>query len=189
MIDRYTFFRSYYDSLRELPAEDFKSVLCAMCAYVFDETEPELTGFAKSVFLLIKPHLDKSVEIGEKRSAAGKAGAERKKEKQVESKSKQTVSKPKQTTIKVISEVPELDEAIRQFIQHRKQMKKPMTDHAVDLFVKRLDEMSDTVQGKISLINEAIRRGWMDVYPAKEEKKVEKTDDVVGDWLKRKEAV
>lgn len=182
MIDRYTFFRSYYDSLKELPAQEFKNVMCAMNAYVFEGQEPNLDGFAKSVFLLIKPHLDKSMEIVEKRSAAGKAGANAKQTKANASKSKQTTSKPKQTEAKVLSEVPELDEAIRQFIAHRKQMKKPMTDHAVDLFVKRLDELSDSVPGKIALINEAIRRGWQDVYPAKEDKTQAQTN-VVNSWL------
>ena len=128
MIDHFTFFRSYYESLKELPPQEFKDVLLSVCAYVFDDEEPSITGIAKTVFLLIKPHLDKSKEIGEKRSIAGKAGAEKKKAmheeakaKQEEGKPKQAASKPKQTQAK-ISEVPELDDAIRQFIEHRKKL-------------------------------------------------------------------
>lgn len=71
-----------------------------------------------------------------------------------------------------------LDSAIKDFVEHRKKMRKPMTDRAIELFIKRLNDLSDTVDGKILLINTAIERGWQTVYPIKEEEK--KNDDTAG---------
>ena len=64
-----------------------------------------------------------------------------------------------------------LDEAIKDFIGHRKALKKPMTDKAIDLFISKLDKMADTTAEKIDLINNAIEHGWLTVYPIKEDNK------------------
>ena len=76
-------------------------------------------------------------------------------------------------TVKTYSEDNSLDEAIKDFIAHRKALKKPMTDKAVDLFLKKLDKMADTSDLKIALINNAIEHGWLSVYPLKDEEKKE----------------
>ena len=76
-------------------------------------------------------------------------------------------------TVKVYSEDNSLNEAIKDFIAHRKALKKPMTDKAVDLFLKKLDKMADTSDLKIALINNAIEHGWLSVYPLKDEEKKE----------------
>lgn len=76
-------------------------------------------------------------------------------------------------TVKTYSEDNPLDEAIKDFIAHRKALKKPMTDKAVDLFIKKLDKMADTSDLKIALINNAIEHGWLSVYPLKDEEKKE----------------
>lgn len=64
---------------------------------------------------------------------------------------------------------PELDTAIKDFIDHRKKLKKPMTDKAVKLFIARLDSMAADTAGKIRLINNAIEHGWLNIYPDKED--------------------
>lgn len=63
------------------------------------------------------------------------------------------------------SEDEELDGAIRDFIKHRKALRKPMTERAVDLFLKKLRQISTDKAGQIEAINEAIERGWLSVYP------------------------
>lgn len=49
------------------------------------------------------------------------------------------------------------------FLAHRKAMKAPMTEHAVELMAKRLGEISDPVRAT----EDAIRNGWKSVYPPK----------------------
>lgn len=65
---------------------------------------------------------------------------------------------------KSYSEDAELDKAISDFVAHRKALKKPMTDHAVDLFIKKLNSLDSTKAGQIAMIEEAIERGWQTVY-------------------------
>lgn len=78
---------------------------------------------------------------------------------------------------KQYSDNPELDSAIKDFIDSRKKMKKPMTDRAIELFIKRLQSLEKTDQGQIDIINTAIERGWMTVYPKKEEIKTTSSDN------------
>ena len=81
---------------------------------------------------------------------------------------------------------PELNTAICDFIEHRKKMRKPMTDKAIELFIQRLQGMADNVPDQISLINTAIERGWMTVYPPKDEQRKTGTgqpDMTVNDYL------
>lgn len=61
-------------------------------------------------------------------------------------------------------ESEELNQAIKNFIEHRKLMKKPMTAHAIDLFIKKLQKLAPTEAQQIALINKSIEKGWLDVY-------------------------
>lgn len=64
---------------------------------------------------------------------------------------------------------PELNQAIKDFIDYRKKLKKPMTDRALKQFMSRLEELApDNTQEQIGLINVALEHGWMTVYPAKD---------------------
>ena len=66
------------------------------------------------------------------------------------------------------SEDPELDQAIRDFIEHRNKLKRPMTDHAVDLLIGKLNKITIDPVEQIALINTAIEHGWQTVYEPKE---------------------
>lgn len=63
-----------------------------------------------------------------------------------------------------------LNNAIKDFIEHRRKLRKPMTDKAIELFIQRLNKFETSVDGQIRLINIAIERGWQTVYPAEDEK-------------------
>jgi hypothetical protein len=103
MADKFPFFASYYEALKELPPEEFKAVMVAMCERAFNETEVELDGTAKGFYTLIKPIIEKSLALSEIRSEQGKKGGrpagEKASQKQTESKPKanrkQMESKPK----------------------------------------------------------------------------------------------
>lgn len=56
--EQFTFYRSYYESLKNLPKRDQTAVLMAVIGYALDETEPALSGVPLSVFTLIRPTLD-----------------------------------------------------------------------------------------------------------------------------------
>lgn len=52
-----------------------------------------------------------------------------------------------------------------------------MTDKALDLFIKKLNDLESSPQGQIDLINTAIMNGWKSVYPSK--RNVQKKQDFV----------
>ena len=60
MIAGFTFFRSYHESLKDLETDDRRELLEAIVNYVFDDIEPELMGFKKTIWTLMLPNLNTS---------------------------------------------------------------------------------------------------------------------------------
>ena len=69
------------------------------------------------------------------------------------------------------SDIPELNEAILEFIKFRKGIKKPMTDNAVKLMLGKLNKMTSNVGEQIEIINQSILGGWTGIYPLKQTRK------------------
>lgn len=78
MRDSLIFYRSFYESIKELPLEAQTQVYNAIFEYSLNLEEVELSGIAKAVFTLIKPQLDANI----KRYENGKKGGRKKVEKE-----------------------------------------------------------------------------------------------------------
>jgi hypothetical protein len=59
-INRFTFFRNYYDSIKDIDVDEKKEILLAIVEYVFDNKEPQFSGLKKTVWLLMMPYLSTS---------------------------------------------------------------------------------------------------------------------------------
>ena len=105
---QFTWYRSYYDALKELPAEEFLDIVLAVCAYALDGEEPELSGVARAIFTLIRPTLEVGRSKAENRSrteqtllsaeqTGNKPEQTKNKPEQTQNKRKQTDNKPEQT--------------------------------------------------------------------------------------------
>ena len=105
---QFTWYRSYYDALKELPAEEFRDIVLAVCAYALDGEEPELSGVARAIFTLIRPTLEVGRSKAENRSRAEQTSLSaeqtgnrpeqtKNKPEQTQNKRKQTGNKPEQT--------------------------------------------------------------------------------------------
>ncbi|RJV45979.1 hypothetical protein DWX57_05350 [Coprococcus sp. AF19-8AC] len=82
------------------------------------------------------------------------------------------VEKPRKKSEPVkYSDVPELDEAIHEYIKFRKGIKSPMTDRAITLTINRLNSLSHDKNEQIKIINQSIMRGWKSVYPLEDDGK------------------
>lgn len=68
---QFTFYRSYYEAIQELPKKEQAAVLLAICAYALDSEEPKLSGTARAIFTLIRPTLD----TGRRKAMGGKNGS------------------------------------------------------------------------------------------------------------------
>lgn len=69
-----------------------------------------------------------------------------------------------------------VNEAINDFIKHRRKIKAPMTDRAIELFIKKLNGMTDDPEKQVEIINTAIERGWKGIYPIDDKPKKPKYD-------------
>ena len=80
--NQFTFYKSYYDAIQELPKRDQSALILAICAYAIYETQPKgLSIAASTAFKLIKPTLDSGRRKAESGALGGQANG------------KQTVSK------------------------------------------------------------------------------------------------
>lgn len=90
----YIFYRSFYEAIKDLPDSDKLIIYDAITQYALDRTEPNLTGFPKTIFKLIQPQLDanwKRYENGLKGGAPeGNMNAVKTTDKQPKNNQKQT---------------------------------------------------------------------------------------------------
>lgn len=61
----------------------------------------------------------------------------------------------------------ELKSAIYEFIKMRKLMKKPLTNHALELLIKKLQSMSPDINTQIAILEQSITNSWLGVFPLK----------------------
>ena len=62
---------------------------------------------------------------------------------------------------------PDLKQVMIEFITFRKTKKSPMTPHALDLLIKKLNTMTNSEQGKIDILNQSIMNGWTGIFELK----------------------
>ena len=79
----------------------------------------------------------------------------------------------------------ELQNALKAFLQMRSFIKKPMTEYALKLMLKELDELGNTDDVKIAILNQSITHNWQGIFPlkdeyTKQEKQLEKKYDQNG---------
>ena len=59
----------------------------------------------------------------------------------------------------------EFKEAVRDFIEFRKEKKKPLTARGFELFIRKLDKLADDEETKIKIIEQSIENSWTGVFP------------------------
>lgn len=61
-----------------------------------------------------------------------------------------------------------MKETLKDFIDMRKTIKKPMTTRALELLIKNLKKLTNLEQEQIAILNQSIEHGWQTVYPLKQ---------------------
>ena len=112
----FSFYRSYYEAAKDLPTkEDQADFLMAICTYIFEGEEPEISGVASAMFKLAKPNLETSI----KRANAGQIGGKNNKQK---ANPKQNESKTEANKEQAKSQVePINDYMINDYIDNKKE--------------------------------------------------------------------
>lgn len=86
----------------------------------------------------------------------------------------------KQTYDSIISQYVNNEEvilAIYDFIKMRKMIKKPLTDRALHMILKKLVDFSNDPQDQIKILENSINGCWQNIYALKDKPKTNKVDD------------
>ena len=170
------FYRSFYESIKELTPEQQVQIYDAIFKYEFDNEEVELTGVCKSIFTLIIPQL----EANNKRYTNGCKGG-RPKNNQKETKTKPNKNQ-KETKTKANYNENEnenynvndnkyyadkkLNDIFMEYLQVRKKLKAVNSDRAIKMLLNKLEKYSDDI--KYKMIEQSIVHSWKDVYEIKD---------------------
>lgn len=103
----------------------------------------------------------------------------------VSKKERKSKSKSYDEQITEYTENEELQNVLKAFVQMRSFIKKPMTEYAFKLMLKKLDELGNTDDAKIAILNQSITHNWQGIFPlkdgyTKQEKQPEKKYDQNG---------
>lgn len=84
-----------------------------------------------------------------------------------------------------------VDAALEEYKSFRKEIKRPLTDRAMQLAVKKLDTIApDDPDRKIAIIEQSIVNGWIGLFPLKNEQQTAENEDRYDDlkeWVKEHE--
>lgn len=108
--DSFIFYRSFYEAIKEVPAEAQLQIYKAISIYALEQEEIELSGIAKAIFSLVKPQLDanyKKYENGKQTKSKSKA-----KNKQTESEIGTNVNDNENVNVNVNVNVNDNDNAV-----------------------------------------------------------------------------
>ena len=200
-IKAFSFYKSYYEALKEIPEKDKKDVIFAMINYVFEDKKPKLKGVNKVIWALIKPNLDKSKNKSNGNSGApiGNQNALKPLENQEKNGIIKKQSKNNQKTIKNQSLPHDISysysyinnslsyiifnnsnnkeliyKLFKEYIKLREDNKYNISETIINRLVKKLNEYGKTDEDKIEIISQAINGKWKDFY--KLNKESEKND-------------
>ena len=71
--------------------------------------------------------------------------------------------------IEAYTDNEDLRQALKAFIQMRKMIKKPLTDYALELILKKLDKLAKDDETKTEIVNQSVVHSWQGVFELKEQ--------------------
>ena len=202
-IKAFSFYKSYYEALKEIPEKDKKDIIFAMINYVFEDKKPKLKGINKVIWALIEPNLDKSKNKSNGNSGApiGNQNASKTLENKGNSDTIKKQSKNNQNSIKNQSlphdisysysyinnslsniiinnrnNINNIYNLFKEYIKLREDNKYNISETIINRLVKKLNEYGKTDEDKIEIISQAINGEWKDFYNLSNEKEKNAND-------------
>ena len=201
-IKGFSFYKSYYEALKEIPEKDKKEIIFAMINYVFEDKKPKFKGINKVIWSLIEPNLNTSKNKSNSNSGApiGNQNARKlgKNEEENNSIKKQSKNNQKTTNdLKDISLSLSLSNIIinnnnninniynlfKEYINLRINNKYNISETIIKRLINKLNEYGQTDEDKIEIISQAINGAWKDFYPLKDKKNIK--EETIDDRAKR----
>ena len=180
MRDSCIFYRSFYESINELPDTNKLEIYNAIFSYSLNFIEPELSGLSKSIFTLIKPQLDANI----KRFNNGLQPKDKQTKSKTKAKQKQVKSKVEannnvndnenvnnnENNNNNIGDSPKtpLELKFDEFLKFRKAKKVPVLPESVEALKAKLWKLSNkNEQVAIEILNESIANGYQGIFELK----------------------
>lgn len=208
MRDSFVFYKSFYDAIKQIPEEYQLELYNAILQYSLEGLEPSnLSNIASAIFILIKPNIDSAQKKYEASVSNGKKGGRPKKEPKKnltitqkkpnlnlndnddeDNNDNENDKKEKNKKRKTFDDVfqennfsEELEQTIKDFMDMRKAIKKPMTTKALELLLRNLEKLTNLEEEKIEILNQSIEHGWQTVYPLKNKTKISAEEEFLND--------
>lgn len=191
-IKAFSFYRSYFEALKDIPKEDAKEVLYAINEYIFENKTPKFKGIMKTIWTLIEPNLTKSKNKSNLKSGApiGNQNARKSLENKEENNTIKKQSKNNQNSTNDImtksysyinnllsyiiinnqNNSNRINKLFIEYIKVRINKNYDISEVIVERLIELLNEYAKTDKEKIDLLGKAINGSWKDFYPLKEEK-------------------
>ena len=181
------FYKSFYDSIKELDMQDQVKIYNAIFEYEFENKEVELNGIAKSISTLILPQLEANNTKYENGCKGGRPKNQNKTKTKPKNNLDETKTKPndnendndnekendnikeKINKKEKYYENEELNNLFLEFLELRKKIKAVNSERAINMLIKKLSNYDDDL--KKQMIERSILNSWKDVYEIKEEVK------------------
>lgn len=189
----FTFYGSYYQSIKELPLENQHELYKAIIEYSFEKIEPKLNGISSSIWCLIKPNLDNNFsryESGKSPKTQQKKTSKKQKGSEKEAKRKRSESDALNLNLNIslnnkYYKDEELNVLFNEFLEMRKKLKAINSERAIDLLKRKLEPFDDDL--KKEMIKQSIESSWKSVYELKNKPAIEKTPDWFDSEIKKEE--
>ena len=208
-LDSFNVYHSYLKAIEPLSDAECGRLLKACLVYSMSGVSPELCGNERYLFPSWQSQIDRDKENYEARCQRNAKNASMRwhttacdgmqthakhaKDKDKD-KDKDKKSPPKSPRGDVFGEFAQgnnrLMEALKDFEDMRKQIKKPMTDKAKTLLVGKLGKLAESPEAQIAILQQSILHSWQDVYALKavDEKKpiqrVQRHDEELSEFEK-----
>ena len=157
-----------------------------MLLYASSGEEPKLSGSERVLWSKARTEVDRQRGISEKRAEAGRIGGSKPKQTEANGSKEKTPPIPPTPPITPVKEnlkktPPKggakesqlsfvLRQAVDEFKAMRNRMRKPMTPLAVDLMLKKLEQLSPgDEQKQVEILHQSIENGWTGVYELKQD--------------------
>lgn len=184
--DWFIFYRSFYEAIEKLPKENQLEAYKVLATYAIEWEEIKIESkLVEIIFGLMKPQLDAN---NKKASDWAKWWRPKKQKKPVVSENKTSGYENKKPNNKDKDKYKEKDnenekenvqeiidwfsisqkikELVIQFVEHRREMKKEMTQRALTIFLNKIKVLDENVAA--AAIERAILNKRQDIYPDKE---------------------
>lgn len=188
-IKAFSFYRSYYEALKEVPEKDKKDIIFAIISYVFEDKKPKFKGTNKIIWTLIEPNLNTSKNKSNGNSGApiGNQNARKYWENEEKNNSIKKQSKNNQNSTNDIidnhisysyinnslsyiiinnqNNTNNIYNLFKEYIKLREDNNYNISESIINRLVKKLNEYGKNDEDKVEVLGRAINGKWLDFHP------------------------